>query len=382
MQKKLTAAGLDHLKEGIYWDSLTPGLHIRVGKNRKTWQLRFLVGTKYQFERLGYYPETGLAAARDKAGEIAKRIEAGVPVTVVAPVHPKTGKTMADLVDGYETYRKMHPDKPNKSLPEALRSVRKGLKDTKFDGHPAKLFTKADLRSVRDKLAKYNGPIASNRFMDYLRPMMKWAASEDIIEHDIAPTVVKAAGAVKRERTLSDAEVRAVWKACGEMGSEAALSYGRLVRFLLVTAQRRDEAASLLCSDVVGDGWAFDKNKASREQKLTLPRLALDQIKGDELAFPGRRGTKMSGWSHLKADLDKKCGVTGWTLHDLRRTASTGMQELAEPHIIEAVLNHAIPGVAGVYMRNLMLPQKAEALRLWARKLEGILNIRQLKVVS
>jgi integrase len=46
------------------------------------------------------------------------------------------------------------------------------------------------------------------------------------------------------------------------------------------------------------------------------------------LVFPGERGTPFSGWSNAKSALDAASGVSGWWLHDLRRTLATGLQRL------------------------------------------------------
>lgn len=384
MKTKLTAVALDTLKEGTHWDTLSTGLHIRVGKRRKTWQMRFQLGGKYQFEILGYYPEVGLKEAREKAADITKRIEAGVPIVVAEAIHPKSAPSISNMIDRYESYRLAHPEMRNKSLPEAMRSVRHGFTKTGYMDAIARTFTKADLRKVRDTLLKDGGPYASNRFLAYLGPVMKWAACEDIIEHNITLEVLKGAGEKKRDRILSEDEIRKVWIAAGKMSAGVNQNYGRLVRFLLICAQRREEVATILLGDFEGNGWYFDKNKANREQKLILPRLAMEQIgagDADHFAFSGRFG-KIKGWSKLKKVLDDLSGVSDWTLHDLRRTAASGMQSLVEPHIIEAVLNHAIPGVAGVYMRDLMLPDKERALRLWAEKLERIIGIKRLQAVA
>ena len=69
----------------------------------------------------------------------------------------------------------------------------------------------------------------------------------------------------------------------------------------------------------------------------------------------------VSGWSKTKARPDgamlalAKKEITPWMLHDLRRTAVTGMANLGiEPHVVEAVVNHisgAKAGVAGIYNR-------------------------------
>jgi hypothetical protein len=57
-----------------------------------------------------------------------------------------------------------------------------------------------------------------------------------------------------------------------------------------------------------------------------------------------------------------------WTLHDLRRTAVTVMNEKLgiAPHVVEAVVNQAKAGVAGVYNRALYLDDRRRALESWA----------------
>src|SRR5262245_36582895 len=59
-----------------------------------------------------------------------------------------------------------------------------------------------------------------------------------------------------------------------------------------------------------------------------------------------------------------------WTIHDLRRSVVTHISELgyAQPHVVEAIVNHisgSKAGVAGVYNRAQYLPEKREALARW-----------------
>ena len=65
-----------------------------------------------------------------------------------------------------------------------------------------------------------------------------------------------------------------------------------------------------------------------------------------------------------------------WTLHDLRRTAVTGMVEIGvAPHVVEAVVNHVSGhkgGVAGVYNRATYAAEKRAALQRWADHVERI----------
>ena len=67
--------------------------------------------------------------------------------------------------------------------------------------------------------------------------------------------------------------------------------------------------------------------------------------------------------------------MTDWRLHDLRRTAATNMQELGiRNEVVQSILNHAVPGVGGVYLRSELEKQKAEALTMWASALVRIVK--------
>ena len=65
-----------------------------------------------------------------------------------------------------------------------------------------------------------------------------------------------------------------------------------------------------------------------------------------------------------------------WTLHDIRRTAATGMQRLGiRLEGTEAVLNHVSGtrgGIAGVYQRHDWKSEKRAALEAWARELDRV----------
>jgi hypothetical protein len=105
----------------------------------------------------------------------------------------------------------------------------------------------------------------------------------------------------------------------------------------------------------------------------------------------------VSGWSRVKSRLDDAmlriareergagAEIAPWRLHDLRRTAVTGMVELgAAPHVVEAAVNHvsgAKAGVAGVYNRSQLLPERRAALERWASHVQGIVTGRPAQVV-
>ena len=371
MRKLLSALAVPKLGTGEYWDPLIPGLALRVGARRRTWTLRHRVGGRHRRDILGYFPALSLAEPARRQASCIERMEAGA-APPPPPVHPRSALTLGALIDRYEALRQREGHRI-KQLARSMRALRTGLAD--YLNLPAAQFSKADLRAARDAIAERGTQIAANRLLSYLGPVFKWAAQEDLIPTNFVRDLRRAPER-KRDRVLSAKEIAAIWRGCDRMGGEAsATAYGRLVRFLLVTAQRRSEGASLKHGDILGGRWKQTTNKAERPHSLMLPPLAMQQVgRGDPnaLVFAGVRG-EISGFSKLKRQLDKVAGVTGWRVHDLRRSAATHMQELGiRNEIIQAVLNHAIPGVGGVYLRAELEKEKAEALRAWAAELERI----------
>lgn len=104
----------------------------------------------------------------------------------------------------------------------------------------------------------------------------------------------------------------------------------------------------------------------------SLPQLHETRV------FPARGNDEAAfcGFSKMKRRLDALSGVTDWTLHDLRRTAATGMARLGvAPHVVERVLNHVsgtFGGVAGIYNRFEYQSEMRAALELWAQHVDGL----------
>src|SRR5262249_29358966 len=76
-------------------------------------------------------------------------------------------------------------------------------------------------------------------------------------------------------------------------------------------------------------------------------------------------------------------GVTGWVLHDLRRTVVSGMARLGvPPHVADKILNHqsgTISGVAAVYQRHDFLSDRRDALERWSAHLGSLMPPRSRK---
>jgi integrase len=127
----------------------------------------------------------------------------------------------------------------------------------------------------------------------------------------------------------------------------------------LLTAARSSEAAHLPWHEIVNDDWFLPKSrsktKADVPRPLSAAALAIleksPRIAGSDFVFTSD-GRRLGGLSRRKKQFDKVCGVTGWTVHDLRRTSRSLMARARVPREhAERCLGHKMPGVEGVYNR-------------------------------
>lgn len=199
----------------------------------------------------------------------------------------------------------------------------------------------------------------------------------------------------RRERVLTDAEIRWFWQAAGDLGTP----FGPLLRLLLLTGQRLNEVGGMRCDELQMDGWHLpsSRTKNKLEHIVPLPLLASEMIgsvpviEGCPFVFSTTGKKSVSGWSKTKSRLDAAMlaiaqkedrsvrNIGRWVLHDLRRTAVTNMNKLKVlPHVVEATVNHistgARAGVAGNYNKYDYYDEKKEALQRWALHLRGMVS--------
>jgi integrase len=221
---------------------------------------------------------------------------------------------------------------------------------------PIASVTRKQLRDMLDRLVANDTPMLANRVYSITRKLFGWAVEQEIIE--ISPFVgLKApAEGSSRDRILTDQELRAVWQAAGQVGV-----YGSLVRLLILLGQRRGEIAGLTFSEcdlgkrLISLPRERVKNNRAHEIPLSPQAVALIEAlphNSEQYVF-SLDGGPIINFVRLKERLDKLCGVAGWTLHDLRRTAASGMARLGVGlPVIEKVLNHvsgSFAGVTGIY---------------------------------
>jgi integrase len=128
------------------------------------------------------------------------------------------------------------------------------------------------------------------------------------------------------------------------------------------------------------------RSKNDKPHTVHLSALAIEiiglvpTITGQDLLFSGNGKTPASGFSSAKDRLDAlmEAEDRAWTLHDLRRTATTGMARLGiAPHVADRVLNHqagTIRGVAAIYNRFEYLDERKAALEAWGRFVDALVR--------
>jgi integrase len=198
--------------------------------------------------------------------------------------------------------------------------------------------------------------------------------------------VYQPQAAPARERTLTSAEIIAFWNAADKVVEP----YSAIFKLLLLTGARLNEVVGMRRAELSDDTWTIpsDRTKNHRPLVLVLPPLARALIPpfwNGDFVFGGDK--PVTSFSRMKAALDEAMpGAAPWRIHDLRRTAATGMAELGiAPHIVEAVLNHvsgARGGVAGIYNRAAYADEKRAALERWANHIEGLVTNRGAKVTD
>jgi integrase len=259
------------------------------------------------------------------------------------------------------------------------------------------------------EISAERGPFAANRARTTLSTFCTWAMREGLVEANPVIGTNKQASENRRERVLSDSELADIWRSCGDN------DYGRIVRLLILTGARRDEAGGIARSevDLQARKWTIPsertKNKRTHDVplsgaaiKILAPAIQRAEQMERGIVFGERAERAFSGWSKAKAQLDERVAKaiaeaepTGtqskrpksapWVLHDIRRTVATRMGDLGVlPHVVEAILNHVSghkAGVAGVYNRASYANEKRVALDLWAERVGSLVEGKPDKIV-
>jgi hypothetical protein len=361
-------------------DPTTPGLNLRVGKKRITWNwLGRDSHLRVRRFTLGQWPHIGLAEARRLARAMSYEAPRGAdPIREArasrASAKAPQGHTLADLLSLYG--RQIGKDVASwapQMQPQIKRVFRAHL-DT-----PLATLTVGALQMTVDNYPK---PKSALFGVGCLLPVLRWASAPGRAYVDRALLDLKAsAKAPSRDRVLSRDELSKLLPTLSASDS----SYAKGIRFILLTACRRGEvsAARWRHIDFTARTWTLPRTKNGTEHVIPLSRQAIALLRAhrpEQLDDPSTfvfnaNGKSLADWEGATERLQKASNTSGWTRHDLRRTAATLMGNLGVmPDIIEATLNHVTihSHVATIYNKSRYRPEVALALQRLADALDGI----------
>ena len=216
-----------------------------------------------------------------------------------------------------------------------------------------------------DSLTKDGKAAMASRTAAYGRACYQWAikrgslASNPFQDLPLAPVA-------KRERVLTDDELRAIWEATVGPGS-----FNAIVRMLMLTGQRREEVTGMTWDEIAPDlsTWTIPASRAKNGAAHIVPLSAQAQA---ILARGSRIQRELAGTSRARVSRParslqrlqqrprrpstRRAASRTGDLHDLRRTMATGLQRLGvRLEVTEAVLNH-VCGQPRRHRRRLSAP--------------------------
>jgi integrase len=378
---KLTQALLPMLHvAGIYWDrDVRPlGYRVRLSGHR-SWIVRYTpkAGGKERRLHLGTGEELTLKQARGRAREVLGYVERGGDP--LGERHKEATAHHHTLANVVQQYVLQQDPKEFRSLDKRKRDLDRWMK--RYGHRAMEDVRRPDVVAFLEHLREKHGQGAADSAYVAFSKLANWYAVRT--EGYISPIVrgLWSVNTKKRERTLTDDELRALWSC-----TDTKHPYHALLRFLLLAATRLEEACGMERQEVSPEGtWTIPAARMKNKQNHVVPLSpaaedvlrSVPPVELSPLVFTINGRTTISGYTKfgevLRARMAPLLGVDPetydwWTPHDLRRTFSTRMHEqgLADPHIIEACLAHIVGGVAAHYNQATYFQAKRAALAAWA----------------
>ena len=384
---KLTKTSIDVLptpsSDVIYWDAAFPGFGVKVTpKGRKVFVVLYRTGgagSRLRKYTIGPHGRVTLHQARVAAQKVSAAKLGGRDL---AAEKREAGRRIAAdrAEDLLETFIVQHVSQ-NRSAYEISRLLRREM-GKPWSGRSIHEITKRDVVDVISAIEQRGAPGTANKTLKVIKTFLRWCVGRAVLDRSPAEGVPMPAKVVTRDRVLTDGELAQVILAVRQMSGP----YGGIVELLALTGQRREEVAAMTWGelDLHRRVWTLPKSrtKNAKEHAVHLSEQSMDVLLRTTVRGPfvfTVRGSKpFREFSRTKRQIDELSGVTGWRLHDLRRTCVSGMARLGvAPHVADKILNHqsgTISGVAAVYQRHEFLAERQVALDLWGAHIGRLLE--------
>ena len=383
-------------------DAIVPGLMLRVTKHgAKSFCLVYKVpgeggttktgkprkGKPHRFT-LGTYPMMSLTDARVRARELLEQVDLGIDPRPkrLEEVREQNDDTVAAVAKRFITQE-------CKGYIKSWRRIEQTLALhvlPTLGGRPIESIERKDIHKLVDVLVdegREGGPLpgAAREVMKHVHRLFDFAFDQGIIKanpaHKLKRKALKANGEAGRE--LTDAELRAIWKAACDIGYPD----GDWIRLLMLTGARRNEWADATHSEIDTEARTHNipssRYKTGRDHTVPLVGPAweiyqsIQRLDGGDFLFSTTGGrVAINSASYAKKKIDKLAPTDKpWRIHDFRVTCETRLAALGvKPDHFEAVLGHAKKGMEKVYNRHDYLAEKRAALELYAAHLMEVVG--------
>jgi integrase len=400
MTKLLTDISIRNLKPGPKPREVpvggARGLYLWIGtKGVKSFIMRYRINGKPQRLTLGRWlppegeendpqvgdPHMSLASARKLANDTMLQISRGRdPAAIKREDKQSKQQATADTFEAITNKYFKHAGNKLRSATVRYGALKKRVFPV-IGQRPISEIRRGDIIDLLRTIEEEAGPVMADRTLAYMRKVFNHHAFQD--EKFNSPIVRGMAEflgfeSVARDRILNDDEIRDIWISAGEVEGP----FGALVKFLLLTGARRTEAAAMTWAEVKDGDWTLPaaRNKVMVDFVRPLSKAAQAVLDArpriNEFVFTTGRSS-FSGFSKAKREFDEACGVTDWTLHDLRRTARSLLSRKecnVTPDLAEIALGHKLPGVRGVYDRHQYQEEKQQAFEALAALIDRIVS--------
>jgi integrase len=375
---RLTKSTIDALPvpsaETVYWDEMLPGFGVKVTPaGRKVFIVLYRTagsGSRLRKYTIGPHGRVTLHLARGEAQRVLGARREGRDLA--GEKREARRRLSTDRVeDVVEAFAKQHLAK-RKSGPEISRLLKRELVE-RWGARSIHTITKREVVSLLAEVVDRGTPVAANKLHKVCGTFFNWCVGRALLERSPCGGIPTPTPAVSRDRVLSDAELASVLRAARQIGG----AYGGIVELLALTAQRREEVAQMTWDELdLREGlWTLAgvRTKNGRPHLVYLSDPAIAVVRKmpalGRFVFTPTGKLPFRGFSIAKRRLDELTGVQNWRIHDLRRTAVSGMARLGiAPHVADKILNHTsgtISGVAAVYQRHEFMAERKHALTRW-----------------
>ena len=350
------------------------------------WHYRYRVNGKPERVTLGRYPALSLKQARQERDRREILVAQGQsPAAQKRLTRQGMGPEVTVAEFGERFFREIvNRDRKDTTIPR--RYFDKSIVPA-IGNKPVREVTTEDVRTIIWRKKNEGFDAAAGAIRGVLKRLFDYAMTAGLAATNpvMALPMRHVHRARSRDRALAPDEIRVFLKAVVE--SNVRKQFKVALRLILLTLVRKSELmlARWEHVDVEKAEWHIpaENTKTGKPHIVYLSPQALALFAelhslagGSELVLPGR-GSLTKPFAHNAINNALKVALRGqdipaFTIHDLRRTASTLLHEHGWPaDVVEKALNHTIGGVRGVYNRAEYAGQRKEMLGFWGAYLEG-----------